>query len=196
MATIDHQVTYGGTQAQKEQLRERLGKPTLSRELISAYFDTPDLVLYQSGAQLRERRTKGSKTVTLEAKVPGHHGLQRFDKHESHTAIRELTGGRELAEVATQTKVRDLFFMSNSRLGRLAPDIVVALDEASVTTPSGQESRTEIELQLFTKFPWTRTVDPARLERFSATCRTYEATYGLERSAESGYQAIAEELLR
>ena len=36
-----------------------------SRELISVYFDTPDLTLQKAGVSLRVRESKGRRTLTM-----------------------------------------------------------------------------------------------------------------------------------
>lgn len=196
MATIDHQVTYDGSLAKLQELSGALGRPSMTRTLTTTYFDTADLALYRSGAMLRERRPSNSSKAITEAKIPTAQGLERSVGDVARDAISTLTSGADVNEVASQTKVRTLYFVGHPRLGLLAPDVVVALDEASITTDRGSDDRMEIELQLFTKLPWTSKVDSRRLDRFSSLCGTYEATYGLERSEASGYQAILPELLQ
>src|SRR6478735_9099276 len=52
-----------------------------SRELISVYFDTPDLALQKAGASLRVREDKGARVQTLKRGE----GLER-EEHEAPIA--------------------------------------------------------------------------------------------------------------
>lgn len=196
MAAIDHQLTFAASPAIHEKIRVALGGPRLQRKLITRYFDTPDLLLHRSGATFRKRASVGSASETVEAKVPTKEGLLRTSGDEAASAIAAISGDAPLDEVAQQTKVRQLHFLGHPRLGRLAPDVVVALDHATITTGPVETERVEVELQIFTKLPWTAKVDSRRLARFQQVSADFANRFALLTAEVSGYQAIDLELMR
>jgi hypothetical protein len=192
--SVDHQVTYAADPTLHALVRERLSHHRIiHRVLRSTYLDTPSRDLYHRGITLRDRasvRTNGTLgSVKTEAKIPTAHGLSRTSGSDAHSAVTELLGSdaAKLRPVAFQTKTRQLLLVSGRAL---APDFVVALDQAEAEVDSHRSQRFEIEAQIFTALPWTKRVTAQRVERFDAFCRQLELDFGLVRAVESGYHAV------
>ena len=120
-----------------------------TRELISVYFDTPDLVLQKAGASLRVREHKGRRTQTLKRGE----GLVR-EEHE--TAIEGLAPDPALGPLPSilpdGATLRPAFNVRVSRRQRTlryqGAEIELALDQGEVTGGDRQSLICEVELEL------------------------------------------------
>jgi hypothetical protein len=202
--SIDHQVTYLADAALQAAIRTGLPHHrVVHRVLRTTYFDSPEHELHHRGVTLRERcRVRKDGTlgpVKIEAKIPSATGLRRVAGPQARLAVADALGGGTVGRnvvgglhpVAVQTKTRQLLLVAGARV---APQFVVALDEADVEVETGgqHQHRLEIETQIFTALPWTKRVNAARVERFSSFCRQLELDFGLRLATESGYHAIME----
>lgn len=198
LTALDHQVTYGADSNTHHDLLANLDHHRLvTRTLVTSYLDTPDLRLHREGVTLRQRRRasrwRGQRRVRTEAKIPSPSGLRRYAGDEAQAAVVAIAGDASLSPVAVQTKSRKLLLAGGSAL---APDFVVALDEAQIEANGATDSRLEVDAQLFTALPWTKAIDDQRLDRFANFCRKLESDHGLRPAELSGYQAIGIDLLR
>ncbi len=120
-----------------------------SHELISVYFDTPDLILQKAGASLRVRESKGRRVQTLKRGQ----GLSR-EEHEAPIPgdrpdpalgpLKELLGGDDQLSAAFNVCVT-----RRQRLIRLgAAEIELALDQGEVSGGRRSSPISEVELEL------------------------------------------------
>ena len=120
-----------------------------SRELISVYFDTPDLVLQKAGASLRVREQGGRRVQTLKRGE----GIVR-EEHEA--AIDGLAPDPELGPLRSLApKGADLRPVFNVRVSRRQrtfryhdAEIELALDQGEVSGGDQQAPICEVELEL------------------------------------------------
>ncbi|WP_372781058.1 CHAD domain-containing protein [Phenylobacterium sp.] len=120
-----------------------------SRELISVYFDTPDLALQKAGASLRVRESKGRRVQTLKRGE----GLFR-EEHEA--PIDGLAPDPELGPLPSLmpqgASLRPAFNVRVSRRQRtfryLDAEIELALDQGEVTGGEQKSPICEVELEL------------------------------------------------
>lgn len=120
-----------------------------SRELISVYFDTPDLALQKAGVSLRVRESKGGRVQTLKRGE----GLSR-EEHEAPLAgdqpdpelgpLKALLpeGGRldPAFNVRVNRRQRSFHYQG--------AEIELALDQGEVTGGAGRSPICEVELEL------------------------------------------------
>lgn len=120
-----------------------------TRELISVYFDTPDLVLQKAGASLRVREHKGLRTQTLKRGQ----GLVR-EEHEN--PIAGLAPDPALAPLPSMlpqgATLKPAFNVRVSRRQRTFryhdAEIELALDQGEVTGGDRRSPICEVELEL------------------------------------------------
>jgi inorganic triphosphatase YgiF len=120
-----------------------------TRELISVYFDTPDLALQKAGASLRVREHKGRRIQTLKRGQ----GLVR-EEHEA--PIEGLAPDPALAPLPSLlprgATLKPAFNVRVSRRQRtfryLDAEIELALDQGEVTGGDRQTPICEVELEL------------------------------------------------
>jgi len=120
-----------------------------SRELISVYFDTPDLVLQKAGASLRVREHDGRRVQTLKRGE----GLVR-EEHEA--PIEGLAPDPELGPLPSLApKGADLRPVFNVRVSRRQrsfryhdAEIELALDQGEVSGGDQKTPICEVELEL------------------------------------------------
>lgn len=128
-----------------------------TRELISVYFDTPDLALQKAGASLRVREHKGRRVQTLKRGQ----GLVR-EEHEA--AIEGLAPDPDLEPLPSLlpqgATLRPAFNVRVSRRQRTfryqGAEIELALDQGEVSGGDRQRPICEVELEL-------KSGDPAAL---------------------------------
>ena len=120
-----------------------------SRELISVYFDTPDLALQKAGVSLRVRESKGRRVQTLKRGE----GLSR-EEHEAPIAgdapdpdlgpLKELLpeGGRLDPAFNVRVTRRQRTFRYQDA------EIELALDQGEVSGGTGHAPICEVELEL------------------------------------------------
>jgi inorganic triphosphatase YgiF len=126
-----------------------LGGDDETRELISVYFDTPDLVLQKAGASLRVREHKGKRIQTLKRGQ----GLVR-EEHE--TPIEGLAPDpaiEPLPDLLPQgANLRPAFNVRVSRRQRTfryrGAEIELALDQGEVSGGEQKRPICEVELEL------------------------------------------------
>ncbi|MFN8609514.1 MAG: hypothetical protein U0931_18390 [Vulcanimicrobiota bacterium] len=171
--------------------------PTI--ELHSEYFDTADGELARAGAQLRARTRVGEsgrvKEIELEAKLEGRRVKgASFDSAESWEASRQkILGGSEdpavelirsltrapLMSASWKRTQRALFGVARRKplgLGWLTPAFILSLD----TSRSPEcECWHELQPQVFTKLPWTKTIDLERINKFEELCTQLESRFEL-----------------
>lgn len=131
-----------------------------SEQLISRYFDTPDLRLWQQGLSLRTRETEGRTIQTLKTA-----GKQIGDRHHRHEwdqpiqaaipnihAFADKTVSKKIDSIIETQPLIELF---NTDFKRTAwnlhmenTQIELALDEGSVNTTLRKMPLYEIELEL------------------------------------------------
>ncbi len=120
-----------------------------TRELISVYFDTPDLLLQKAGASLRVREHKGRRTQTLKRGQ----GLVR-EEHEA--PIEGLAPDPALEPLPSLlpdgATLKPAFNVRVSRRQRTFhyqdAEIELALDQGEVTGGDRQSDICEVELEL------------------------------------------------
>jgi triphosphatase len=120
-----------------------------SRELISVYFDTPDLVLQKAGASLRVRDHEGKRVQTLKRG-------EGLDREEYEAPIESLAPDPKLGPLPSLTpKGADLRPVFNVRITRRQrtfryQDAVIelALDQGEVTGGEQKSPICEVELEL------------------------------------------------
>ena len=120
-----------------------------SRELISVYFDTPDLALQKAGVSLRVRESKGARVQT----VKSGEGLSR-EEHEA-----PITGEEPDPELGPLKsllpeggRLDPAFNVRVTRRQRTfhyrGAEIELALDQGEVTDGTGHSPICEVELEL------------------------------------------------
>lgn len=122
-----------------------------SRELISVYFDTPDLALQKKGVSLRVRESKGRRVQTLKRGD----GLSR-EEHEEPIAgdvpDPDLGPIRELLPGAQANALKPAFNVHVTRRQRLirfhGAEIELALDQGEVRGGARASPISEVELEL------------------------------------------------
>jgi inorganic triphosphatase YgiF len=120
-----------------------------TRELISVYFDTPDLALQKAGASLRVREHRGKRVQTLKRG----HGLVR-EEHEA--PIEGLAPDPALEPLPSLlpdgATLKPAFNVRVSRRMRTfrykGAEIELALDQGEVTGGDRQSEICEVELEL------------------------------------------------
>src|SRR5262249_24337951 len=121
------------------------------RELISVYFDTPDLDLQKAGASLRVRESKGQKVQTLKRGD----GLVR-EEHETPIAgdapDPSLGPLCDLLPAGARSELRPAFHVRVTRRQRLirfgGAEIELALDQGEVRGGRRTSPISEVELEL------------------------------------------------
>lgn len=192
-------------------VRRRIGLLGLDRTFVTWYFDTEELDLHRGGAMLRCRgrqRPGGELPATglIEARIPERLGMQRIVgsqqpfQHFVHDSadpavagVSHLINDRPLRAVASQIKDRRLLFAASGALAWSRPEIVISVDDVQtkgLLDAKQRSNRREAELQIFTKLPWTRRVDDARVDRFKAFADEAESKFGLARADAASYQAV------
>jgi len=122
-----------------------------TRELISVYFDTPDLTLQRAGASLRVRESRGQRVQTLKRGD----GLAR-EEHESAIASDapdpSLGPLPELLPEGARGELKPAFHVRVTRRQRLVrygdAEIELALDEGEVRGGKRASAISEVELEL------------------------------------------------
>jgi inorganic triphosphatase YgiF len=129
-----------------------------SRELISVYFDTPDLKLQKAGVSLRVRESKGCRVQTLKRGD----GLAR-EEHEVAVAgdrpDPQMQPLPELLPNGEAAALRPAFNVRVTRRQRLlhyqGAEIELALDQGEVEGGTRRSPICEVELELKTGEPGT-----------------------------------------
>ena len=122
-----------------------------TRELISVYFDTPDLDLQKAGASLRVRESKGQRVQTLKRGD----GLAR-EEHETPIASDapdpSLGPLPELLPSGVRGELKPAFHVRITRRQRLVrfdgAEIELALDQGEVRGGKRTSPISEVELEL------------------------------------------------
>jgi triphosphatase len=122
-----------------------------SRELISVYFDTPDLALQKKGVSLRVRQSKGGRVQTLKRGA----GLSR-EEHEEPIAgdvpDPDLGPIRELLPDGQAETLKPAFNVRVTRRQRLIryhdAEIELAVDQGEVRGGPRASPISEVELEL------------------------------------------------
>lgn len=120
-----------------------------SRELISVYFDTPDLALQKAGVSLRVRESQGGRVQTLKRGE----GLSR-EEHEAPLAGHEPDPelGPLKALLPAGGRLDPAFNVRVNRRQRTfhyeGAEIELALDQGEVTGGAGRSPICEVELEL------------------------------------------------
>jgi triphosphatase len=185
----------------KAGLRKALALPWLKKmardsikrqQLVSTYFDTPDLALRDRGVSLRVRRIGGQRLQTVKANsaVP----MARAEWEAEIDRDRpepELIRHTEIAPIFTDAIAQHLKPMFETRIERTAmslqigrSDIELALDEGRVGAVDNSVDIAEIELEL--KLGERR--DVAALARKLA--REIPLTFAARAKAEWGYALV------
>ncbi|MET0271373.1 MAG: CHAD domain-containing protein [Phenylobacterium sp.] len=122
-----------------------------SRELISVYFDTPDLALQKKGVSLRVRESKGRRVQTLKRGE----GLSREEHEEQIPGDRpdpDLGPLRELLPDGQADDLKPAFNVHVTRRQRLIryhdAEIELALDHGEVRGGPRASPISEVELEL------------------------------------------------
>ncbi|HVI31833.1 CHAD domain-containing protein [Phenylobacterium sp.] len=122
-----------------------------TRELISVYFDTPDLALQKAGVSLRVRESKGRKVQTLKRGD----GLAREEHEEPVEGDRptpDLGPLRELLPDGGADALKPAFNVHVTRRQRLVryheAEIELALDQGEVRGGQRASPISEVELEL------------------------------------------------
>jgi inorganic triphosphatase YgiF len=122
-----------------------------SRELISVYFDTPDLVLQKAGVSLRVRESKGRRILTMKRGE----GLAREEYEtplEGGQQPTELAPLREILSEGDAAALSPAFNVRVNRRQRLIrygeAEIELALDQGEVSGGRRVSQISEVELEL------------------------------------------------
>lgn len=122
-----------------------------TRELISVYFDTPDLALQKAGVSLRVRESKGRRVQTLKRGD----GLAREEHEEEVAGDRpdpDLGPLRELLPNGEADTLKPAFNVHVTRRQRLIryhdAEIELALDQGEVRGGQRSSEISEVELEL------------------------------------------------
>jgi inorganic triphosphatase YgiF len=122
-----------------------------SRELISVYFDTPDLTLQKAGVSLRVRESKGRRILTMKRGE----GLAREEYEtplESDQPTNELAPLREILSDSDAAALTPAFNVRVNRRQRLVrfgeAEIELALDQGEVSGGRRVSPISEVELEL------------------------------------------------
>lgn len=120
-----------------------------ARELISVYFDTPDLALQRAGASLRVRESKGQRVQTLKRGD----GLAR-EEHETPIsgAAPDPSLLPDLLPQGSACELKPAFNVRVNRRQRLVrydgAEIELALDQGEVRGGKRVQAISEVELEL------------------------------------------------
>lgn len=131
---------------------------TATVNLVSTYFDTPDLDLHAAGYTLRVRRSGDRRIQTVKANGEGGAGLFVRAEWERDIAgdrpvidsnsgpLEEVVGGAALARIATvfETDIQ----RTRSHLQNGDTEIEVAIDQGQILAGKRRESICELELEL------------------------------------------------
>jgi inorganic triphosphatase YgiF len=122
-----------------------------SRELISVYFDTPDLTLQKAGVSLRVRESKGRRILTMKRGE----GLAREEYEaplEGDQPPTELAPLREILKEGDAAALTPAFNVRVNRRQRLVrygdAEIELALDQGEVSGGRRVSPISEVELEL------------------------------------------------
>lgn len=122
-----------------------------SRELISVYFDTPDLRLQKAGVSLRVRQSKSGRVLTMKRGD----GLAREEYEaplEGDTPPAELAPLREILSEADAAALEPAYNVRVTRLQRLIrfqdAEIELALDQGEVSGGRLVSPICEVEVEL------------------------------------------------
>ena len=122
-----------------------------SRELISVYFDTPDLTLQKAGVSLRVRESKGRRVLTMKRGQ----GLSREEYEvamEGDAPSAEMAPLREILSDGDAAALKPAFNVRVNRRQRLVrygdAEIELALDQGEVSGGRRVSPISEVELEL------------------------------------------------
>jgi inorganic triphosphatase YgiF len=122
-----------------------------SRELISVYFDTPDLTLQKAGVSLRVRESKGRRVLTMKRGD----GLSREEYEaplEGEAPNGEFAPLREILDDDAAAALKPAFNVRVNRRQRLVryhdSEIELALDQGEVSGDRRVSPISEVELEL------------------------------------------------
>ena len=122
-----------------------------SRELISVYFDTPDLTLQKAGVSLRVRESKGRRVLTMKRGE----GLTREEYEaplEGDAPPSELAPLREILSEGDAAALKPAYNVRVTRRQRLVrfsdSEIELALDQGEVSGGRRASPISEVELEL------------------------------------------------
>jgi len=122
-----------------------------SGELISVYFDTPDLTLQKQGVSLRVRESKGRRILTMKRGE----GLAREEYEtplESNQPTAELAPLKEILSESDAAALTPAFNVRVNRRQRLVrygeAEIELALDQGEVSGGRRVSPISEVELEL------------------------------------------------
>jgi triphosphatase len=122
-----------------------------SRELISVYFDTPDLTLQKAGVSLRVRESKGHRVLTMKRGE----GLAREEYEaplEGEAPNGEFAPLREILSEGDAAALKPAFNVRVTRRQRLVKyagaEIELALDQGEVSGGVRVSPISEVELEL------------------------------------------------
>lgn len=122
-----------------------------SRELISVYFDTPDLTLQKAGVSLRVRESKGRRTLTMKrgeglAREEYEAPLEGDQPPTELAPLREILSEGDAAALSPAYNVR---VIRRQRLVRYGDaEIELALDQGEVSGGRRVSPISEVELEL------------------------------------------------
>jgi inorganic triphosphatase YgiF len=129
-----------------------------SRELISVYFDTPDLILQKAGVSLRVRESKGRRILTMKRGD----GLSREEYEaplEGEAPNGEFAPLREILDDDGAAALKPAFNVRVNRRQRLVrydgAEIELALDQGEVSGGRRVSPISEVELELKSGEPAT-----------------------------------------
>ncbi|MDB5495182.1 MAG: hypothetical protein JWP86_2519, partial [Phenylobacterium sp.] len=122
-----------------------------SRELISVYFDTPDLALQKAGVSLRVRESQGRRVLTMKRGQ----GLSREEYEvamEGDAPSPEMAPLREILSDGDAATLKPAFNVRVNRRQRLVrygdAEIELALDQGEVSGGRRVSPISEVELEL------------------------------------------------
>ncbi|MGY3444764.1 CYTH and CHAD domain-containing protein [Bradyrhizobium sp. USDA 4473] len=175
-------------------LKKMAGDNVERRQLVSTYFDTPDLALRRHDASLRVRRIGERRLQTVKANAIEPMARSEWEAEIDRDQPRlELIRDTALAPIFTSAIAHHLQPIFETSVERTAmalkvghSDIELALDEGRVATVDDSVEIAEIEIEL--KQGERR--DIARLARRLA--REASITFGARAKAERGYALMEE----
>ena len=144
-----------------------------SRELISVYFDTPDLTLQKAGVSLRVRESKGRRILTMKRGE----GLAREEYEaplEGEGPNGEFAPLRELLSEGDAAALKPAYNVRVTRRQRLVKygesEIELALDQGEVSGGRRVSPISEVELEL-------KSGEPAALFELARDLSRYAPLY-------------------
>jgi triphosphatase len=172
--------------------------PRKGAELVSVYFDTPNLELRKKGVSLRVRHVGEQHLQTIKRNEPGNGAMLSRDEWETEIDGKDLdleaARGTALEPLLTGRVRRALRPIFETRVRRTVypirfddSDIELSIDEGRIEAGHQSSSLHEVELEL------THGQSPALFRLAHQLAKHVPATLGVKSKADRGYELLTGE---